>query len=230
MNQDQQIFLAKMAFDKRSFSSAVYALFAVIVLTLLNMVMIMSGNESYMIFSAYMPYQFVVTGLFLSGRLQIEGVDAPVSVSGDAALYIAIAIAVAILAAYLILTILAKKFYGCLIAGTALFGIDTLFLLFSLGTSAMIDLVFHALILVTLIRGCASAKRYFQAIKYLEFMKNNSMGAAASTQPKAPDNEYFGSSENGYFKGESSYFPPENAPQNQTEQKSDKPDDSDKDI
>ncbi len=209
-----------MAFDKRNFMSARYDVFAIVVLTLINSVMLMSGSGSYMLFSAYIPYQFIFAGLLMSGRL--EGYEYTGPKMGNEALYIALAIAILIVIAYLVLAVLSAKHYGCLIAAAALFGVDTVYLLLTLGTSVIVDLIFHIIIMVMLVRGCISARRFSQAVKYLKFVKENGPGAMPSEQKNInPDNEYFNSSENGYFHDESSYFPSENTSDDNKNEKSD---------
>ncbi len=206
-----------MSFDKRNFMSARYDIFAIIALTLINSIMLISGSGTYMLFSAAIPYQFVLTGLVMSGRLEFDGYEVPVM--GDIALYVALVMAVIILAVYLVLAILSTKHHGCLIAATVLFGIDTAYLLPSIASGGIIDVVFHIIIMVMLVRGCTSAKRYAQAFKYLEFVQANGMGIPPSNeQAPSSDNGYFNSNENGYFQNESSYFPQENAPQNNDNQ------------
>lgn len=133
-------------------------LLLVVICTLVNMALIMFGNTTYFLFSASIPYFLVRIGAECCGKfpaefyekVQWEGEFYPTSF-----LAIMLVIAVAILAVYLLCWIFSKKKPAWLIASLVLFGADTLgmFYLYGFNLSMILDILFHAWILIYLIIG-----------------------------------------------------------------------------
>lgn len=128
------------------FSAARIDLLLVIALTILNVVMLFSGSETMMLFSASLPYY----GLIFAAVYDVMTVG--------------VAIAVGCLALYFLCWLLSKKNPVWLIVATALFVVDTLFLVWlyvSLDEvlSGTVDLIIHALVLYYLISGYVAANK-----------------------------------------------------------------------
>lgn len=136
-------------------------IFIMMIFTLVNMVLILFGNETYFLFSASIPYYLVTLGVVNCGRLSDEfytkagweGEFYPVSF-----LAILVIIAVAILAVYLLCWIFSKKKPAWMISALVLFCVDTLgmFYLYGFNMSMIVDIIFHVWVLLYLIIGVAA--------------------------------------------------------------------------
>lgn len=117
-------------------------LILMIALTILNVVVLILGSETMMLFSATVPYFAVGIG-FYSEIPFLFGVG--------------IAIAVVILIVYFLCWIFSKKHYGWMIAALVLFSLDTLAMIgmyLSIhDASGILDVVIHAFVLYYLIVG-----------------------------------------------------------------------------
>ncbi len=195
-----------MEIDKKNYNTARYDLIFIIAFTVLNIIMAVAGGDTYMLFSAYIPYTFVITGVYMSGRapeefyneyFEIIGEQYPVF--GDFALYFTLIVAVIIIGVYLLMWFLSKKHYGFLVAATVLFGIDTFMVLLDIGAGLITDIIFHVIIIVMLVRGCIAGKRFTEAEKQLAYMQNVGVSQPEGQfdQPQNGENPYF-QSEQGY--------------------------------
>ncbi len=123
-------------------------LLLMLILTVINIILYVTGSDTMMLFSATVPYFGIIIG----------------SVAGiPAFLVFCIFISVAILIMYLLCWILSKDHYGWMIVALVLFIIDTLAMVgmyFGMGEiSGILDVVIHAWVLYYLIIGVKYGKR-----------------------------------------------------------------------
>ena len=133
----------------KRYSSARADLLIMIVLTVVNIVMMFTGSESMMLFSATIPYFAVGAGYW-------EG-DQEVMIFG-------IGIAVVCIALYLLCWFMSKKKYQWLIIASVLFALDTAAMIYLYASSGEIasgtfDIVIHAFVLYYLIVGIITGKK-----------------------------------------------------------------------
>ncbi len=119
-----------------------------IILTVLNIVMLIAGSDSMLLFSISVPYYAVIFGVILGGQeLLITGC----------------VIATVILLAYFLCWLFSKKHVGWLIAALVLMIMDTLaliaFYMLAGEISGILDFIFHALIIYYIASGISSAKK-----------------------------------------------------------------------
>lgn len=136
-----------------------YNILIVIALTLVNLIFLLVGSDTYFLFSASVPYYIV-------------GITQAISPVATA---FATVFAVAVLAAYFLCFLFGKKHMGWLIAALALFAIDTVFYLYLLVflylpniseetlISILIELVMHFYALYYFIAAVISACRIKKA-------------------------------------------------------------------
>ncbi len=143
--------------------SARNALMAIIVITIFNIIIALFGGGTYYIFTAFVPYYAVLTGMLYCGKLPdewYEGSKSEYLFYDSSYLVIMIAFALAILAIFFICWLLSKKQKsGWLIAALVLFGIDTIGMLYFYGLyiDVLIDLACHVWIIVAMILGVVAA-------------------------------------------------------------------------
>lgn len=133
------------------------ALLAVMVLTLANLVLLLTDTGYYMLFSASVPYYLTILGIDIgySTFFTIWNVYT----------YIALGISAIILLLYLVCWLQSKSHPGWLTAGLVLFVLDTLCLLgmtvflFGNVTESIMDYLMHALVLYELTVGVIAAKK-----------------------------------------------------------------------
>ncbi|MBQ8447865.1 MAG: hypothetical protein IJX27_02910 [Clostridia bacterium] len=138
------------------YKNARSSLLAIIAFTVINIILLVSKNYTYFLFSAAVPYYFADMGMFYTGMYPDgyyflwtgEFYDASV-------LVFMLSLSALVLLFYFLFWLMSEKGkYGWLIAALAFFGIDTLFLLFSFGGLAAIpDICFHAFVIVELAMG-----------------------------------------------------------------------------
>lgn len=129
--------------------------------TVVNCVLAVIGADMYFLFSITFPYAMALDGAVNCGLVYDletyrELMENPLAEFLPMPyLYILLVVAVIPLIVYLLCWIFSKKRVGWLIAATALFVIDTLFLIlyFGVDVSMLLDYVFHGWMLFILIRG-----------------------------------------------------------------------------
>lgn len=119
-----------------------------IILTVVNIVMLVAGGDSMLLFSISVPYYAVIFGVILGGQeLMITGC----------------VIAGIILIAYFLCWLFSKKHVGWLVAALVMLIVDTLaligFYLLAQEISGILDLLFHALIIYYIAAGISSSKK-----------------------------------------------------------------------
>ena len=121
------------------------ALIGVVILTVLNLVLLLTDSDRYLLFSISVPYFLTVLGQIMDENL----------LSGSYTVT-ALVISVVVLALYIVCFVLSKKRPGWLTAGLVLFCVDTaalvvfVFTLTDSPESFFMDFVFHVLIIVEL--------------------------------------------------------------------------------
>ena len=152
----------------RRYSNACATLLSVVVLTLLNIILLVAGNGTFFLYSAFLPYVVVTLGMFWSGRMPVEFIGEEEALSPlvvPSLFWIAIAVAAVIILLYLLAWIFARKRkIGWLIFGLIFFSLDTAFMLLfsSIQLDNILDIIFHGAIIVTLIIGVVA---YYKAKK-----------------------------------------------------------------
>ena len=120
----------------------------ILLMTLINLVFLLLEYDRYFLFSASVPYYGVALA-------QIFEMD----------MTLPLALAVVILAGYLVRWLLAKKKPGAITAALVLFGLDTLALLgisFGLMESPLVnllDFVFHVIAIIALVQGVTAGAK-----------------------------------------------------------------------
>ncbi len=161
-------------------------LLLVVVFTLVNSVLLLTGSTSYFLFSAFIPYFFVSMGMYYTGKLPVEFYEDYESLEffPSTFLWVAVAVAAVILVVYLLCWIFSKKKpAGWLIAALVFFVIDTLILFGNMESPAdsIIDIVFHVWVLFSLGRGIASCFK----LKKLPPEENIVLDASEAVEVKA---------------------------------------------
>lgn len=169
-NQNQQ---SDIALIERQYGVARYDLLAIIIFSVINIFLTVFGQDVYFLFSAYLPYSLVLNSSLLTGRWPDEvykeaGLDLKEFWGADYATFeplfgaifgVVVVFALAILGFYLLCYFLSKKRPAWMIVATAVFGIDTLLLIADGLSGAIVDLIFHVVILVIMIRGCIYGRK-----------------------------------------------------------------------
>lgn len=128
-------------------------LLMVVLITAINLVVLLTGSDSYWLFSASIPYYVVAFGMAFDGQ-----VIATYTIT-------ALVVAGAIIAVYLLAWLLSKKRSGWLTVALILFVLDTLGLvaLMMWMQVALMDwlmpILFHAWVLLYLVQGVMAAKK-----------------------------------------------------------------------
>lgn len=143
----------------------------VLVFTLVNIILLVTNSNTYFLFSASIPYFLVDLGMFLCGKYPAEyytGELAGMEMLNDTFFIVALVVAAVIMLLYLLSWIFSKKpRVGWMIFALVFFVIDTLGMLYlmDISTDALIDIVFHGWVIVSLTNGIIS---YFKAKKLPE--------------------------------------------------------------
>lgn len=153
--KNKQQFTPRQLLENR-YKTGRYNLLVVILFTLINLILALTGGESYFVFSASIPYFLVINAMYLCGRMPADWYDYPKEeyiFEDISTLIVAAVIAVLILAVFFVLYLMSKKHVGFLIASLVLFAIDTIamFLLFGFSVDMLVDIVFHVIVLGYLI-------------------------------------------------------------------------------
>ena len=134
------------------YKSARFDLLIVIIFTVLNIVMLFTGSETMMLFSATIPYYAVAIAYF--ANLQMGGLEWFVNGS--------LILAFIILAVYLVCWFFSKKRNGWLVAALVLFCLDTLATVFLYAdnlTSGIMDFLIHGIVIWYLAMGVKAGKQ-----------------------------------------------------------------------
>ena len=134
-------------------------LLVVALFTLINIVFVALGSDTYMLFSATVPYLIAYLSAYLCCMLPpqyYEGDLAGFEPLPEGVFYVALAVSVVIIALYVLAFFFSKKGrVGWLIFALVFFSIDTLVLFgyFGIDVAMLLDYLFHAWIIVILAMG-----------------------------------------------------------------------------
>ncbi len=146
-----------------SYRSARLDVLLIVAFTLINILLTISGADTYFLFSAYIPFDLVLTTMFVCGKLPSDwyvNVPAEFEFLDVSLFYISLAVAAICILLYVIcLVFSSKNRYGWLIAALVFFSLDTLYLLSAFDASILIDLILHAVAIVGLARGVHAGHR-----------------------------------------------------------------------
>ena len=132
-------------------------LLLVTIFSIVNTVLCAIGSDIYFLFTAYFPYELGVLGMiYLLGASEFEtGMATGVGI-------FLLSIAALVIIIYFVCWLFSRKKFGWLVAGTVLFSLDTVYMLFEMVTSNdpawfVTDVIFHAIVLIELGIGVAAA-------------------------------------------------------------------------
>lgn len=154
--------LSERAMLENKYRSARIDLLLVAVMTLVNVIFVIAGSDSYFLFSASVPYLLSFVSALYCGMLSPEIYEyleidvATAEFLPAPVFYVALAIALVITALYVVAFFLSNKGrVGWLVFALIFFIIDTLVMFFYYGISfdMIIDYVFHAAVIVFLAMG-----------------------------------------------------------------------------
>ena len=151
-------------------SNARFNIIAIVALTVLNIVMSVTGGGTYFLFSASVPYYLTSYMAALTGHLPEEIYADPANgwegfeFLPDELFVFAIVVSVIILLLYVLCFFFAKKHYGWLIVTALMFSIDTLglfgaFYLFGFDISDILDVAIHIWALASFILAAISGAK-----------------------------------------------------------------------
>ena len=154
----------RQTLEKR-FNSSRHNILLVIVFTLINIVFVVANTGTYFLFSAFVPYMLADLGMYFGGMYPAEyyeGELLDLQGFGTVILVVFLAIAVIILALYLLCWIFSKKNrMGWMIFALILFSIDTagMLLLSGIQLDGILDIVFHIWVIVSLSMGISACHK-----------------------------------------------------------------------
>lgn len=142
-------------------------LLLVVAFTVINIVLLVIESDSYFLFSAYVPYVIVATGMMFCGMYPSEYFTpeelADITVLDQSSFPIFIVVAAVILLLYLCSWFFSKNNkMGWLIFALIIFSIDTLLLLSGFSADSIVDIIFHGWVIVSLVLGinaCSKLKK-----------------------------------------------------------------------
>ena len=153
------------------YQSARHNILLVVAFTLINIILLVTNSNSYFLFSASIPYFIVDLGMLLCGKYPQEyyaGELAGIGTLNDTFFVVTLVVAAVIVLLYLLSWIFCKKpRVGWMIFALVFFAIDTIGMLYLMGisTDAILDIVFHGWVIVSLISGVTA---YFKLKKLPE--------------------------------------------------------------
>ena len=162
-NNNTGVSLSKRQQLEAKFQSARTDLLLIVAFTVINIILLVTGSDSYFVFSAFIPYSIAFLGMTLCGKFPAEYYDDAEGVFylDESAFVVFIAVAVVLTLLYLLCWHMSKNFKsGWLIFGLVMISIDTAFLLLGgLAADKIIDLLFHVWMIVTMSMGLSANKK-----------------------------------------------------------------------
>lgn len=132
-------------------------LLLVVIFTVVNILLLAAGRDTFFLFSAYVPYMLTIWGMLYCGLFPAAyGTEyAALQILNKPYFAVFAAVVLMILAAYVLCWLFSKNKIGWLIAALALFSVDTVLMLVFAGVKAdnLVDIVFHAWVIVSLSMG-----------------------------------------------------------------------------
>lgn len=141
---------------EKKVSSARHSLLLVLIFTVINLVILLADGNSYFLFSASVPYYLTAFGMGMDMGMGTEGIGVFTTT--------ALVISAVILAVYLICWLMTKKKPAWYLVSAILFAIDTVALVlialgFEMMADSIMDLVFHAWVIVELFQAVSANKK-----------------------------------------------------------------------
>lgn len=146
----------------RRFGAARSTLLSVLLFTAVNIVLLVTNANSYFLFSAFIPYAIMDYAMYFCGKYPAEFYEGDISeyyFLDNSFLVGALVVVAIILGLYLLSWLLSKKpRVGWLIFGLVFFALDTVLMLLMGGEAfhTVLDFIFHAWVLISLIGGIIS--------------------------------------------------------------------------
>ncbi len=147
------------------YNSARYNLLLAAGFTAINLILLIAKTFTYFLFSISIPYDIVSIAMEFCGMYPAEYYEEYYNAAYDTmeffpkgAFYVILAVALVIIGVYVLCYLFSKKKVGWLIAALALFAVDTvfMFLLYGFDISMLLDILFHAWLLIILTMGVVS--------------------------------------------------------------------------
>lgn len=157
--------LAPRVMLESKYKTARYNLLLAVAFTVINIILALTASDTYLLFSAFVPYFMVYMGMVLCGKFPPEFYEALelelVEAWDSSLLIIMIVLAIMILAMYVLCFVMSGKYRsGWFTVALVLFIIDTVLLLVLNGISgSIVDILFHAWVIYYLIVGISSVKK-----------------------------------------------------------------------
>ena len=154
--------LSERALLEQKYSSSRHNLLLVVIFTIINVVIALTGGDTYFLFSASVPYYIALLSAVLCGKMPAyyyEGSDfTEADFLPGSVLVVGAIIAALILALYLLFWVMSKKKVGWLIASIVFFVLDAIFMFAIFGISAdmIIDSLFHVWVIISLAVGISA--------------------------------------------------------------------------
>ena len=184
-NKVQASQLSQSEILAQKYQRARHNLLLIVVFTFINIILLVTNSNTYFLFSATIPYYLADLGMFLCGKYPedyywgLEGME----LLDNSFLVVMLVIAAVIILLYLLSWIFCKKpRVGWMIFALVFFALDTLGMLWLTGISsdAIIDVVFHAWVIISLISGIIS---YFKLKKLPDEPMEEPVEALVAEQP-----------------------------------------------
>ncbi len=142
------------------YKSARIDILLIVAFTAVNIFLTLTMANLYFLFSAFIPFNFVLQTMFACGKFPPEYYASDMEFWPEYFFYAAIAVAVISIAFYLICYIFSSKNrYGWMIAALAFFAVDTVYLLMCFNLDLIVDLIFHGIVIFFLVRGILAGLR-----------------------------------------------------------------------
>ena len=144
---------------ERKYKTSRINLLILVIATAINLLLVATGSDRYYLFSAYIPYLIMATGMYMCGMLPPEYYDAPMEdyLFYDKSLFVALLIISIILTLlYLLAWFMSRKNrVGWLIFALVFFGLDTvgMLIVYGFAVDVIVNILFHAWVIYYLVVG-----------------------------------------------------------------------------
>ena len=159
VKENDDMFGKSNQIQRNYFVSARYNIFAIVLFSVINVAMCLLGMDSYFLFSAIVPYFVASIGAYWGGlyapEFYVDSGMTEADFMSTGFVVACAAVAIVIIALYLVCGLLCKKHVAFMIAALALFVIDTIMMpvLYGISMEWILDYVFHAWVLISLTAG-----------------------------------------------------------------------------
>ena len=157
--------LSEREIFENKYRVARHNLLIVVIFTLLNVLMLLLQSDTYLLFSASIPYYLVFYGMIFTGKMPEErygGEMAEYVVFDNSFFVVMLVLALMCIAFYVLFWFFSRKIStGWLIAALVFIALDTvgMFLLIGFDASMILDVLFHAWIIYEMVVGIITARK-----------------------------------------------------------------------